>query len=148
MKNAKSYGNDCQIYPGGFVPLMNEAELQKEINHTFKTESILPPVIISELNDSYIIELTIPGINREDFLIHADDNVLSVCVLHKESCFPDIGKPNRSGFNYGLFNRRIQLPSNADTAFISAEYYAGTLRLNMSKTSRPVKNLHSTIVVY
>ncbi|MBK8610701.1 MAG: Hsp20/alpha crystallin family protein [Chitinophagaceae bacterium] len=148
MKQAKIHNNDCQIYPGGYVPLMNEDELQEEIKHSFERESILPPVTTTELEDSYIVELTIPGINREDFLIHADDNVLSVCILHKDSGLPNIGETTTRGFNYGLFNRSIQLPPQADAAFISAEYNAGTLRLYMPKTSRPVKHLHNTIVVY
>lgn len=148
MKNKLLYSNDYQVYPGVYVPLLNEDELKEEIKQSFDVESVLPPVNIIDLADSYIVELTLPGINREDFLIHADNNVLSVCVLHKDSSLKTAGKAKQHGFNYGLFDRHIQLPAHADAAFISAEYTAGTLRFHIPKTSQPVKNLHSRIVVY
>lgn len=140
--------NDYQVYPGAYVPLLNEDQLEKEIKRSFDCESSPPPVIINELTDSYIVELTIPGINREDFLVHADDNVLSICVLHRESCLDSAEKNKLHGFNYGLFDRHIHLPAHADVAFISAEYADGMLRFHIPKTDQPVRNLHNRIVVY
>ncbi len=148
MKNEILYADGCLIYPGVYVPVMNEDELKEEIKQSFDVESVLPPVNIVELADSYIVELTLPGISREDFLIHADNNVLSVCVLHQDSSLKTKGKTEQHGFKYGLFDRHIQLPAHADAAFISAEYTAGTLLFHIPKTSQPVKNLHSRIVVY
>jgi hypothetical protein len=83
MEKCTQYETGQVIYPGQYVPILNEEEIQKEIKHTLKTESVFPKVNITELADSYIAELDIPGVNRQDFLVHTDNNILSVCVLHK-----------------------------------------------------------------
>jgi HSP20 family protein len=148
METVNLYETNRLIYPGSYVPLLNEDELQEEIKRSFKSESDLPPAGITELTDSYIIELSLPGLNREDFLIHADENRLSVCVCHK-SCMSWLkaGTEKRS-FEFGLFDHHINLPTDADTAFISAEYSLGVLRFHIPKINQPVKNLHTRIVVY
>ena len=136
------------IYPGAYVPLLNEAELKKEVKRSFKVQSKLPPVNFTELTDSYIIELSIPGLCREDFLIHADENILSVCVCHKSCKKQHMADLTMQSFNYGLFDQHIVLPLNAETAFLSAEYSKGTLRFHIPKNNKPVKSLHTKIAVY
>ena len=148
MENFALYETGQVIYPGQYVPILSEEKLHNEIKHAFKTESVLPKVNITELADSYIAELTIPGVSREDFLIHTDDNILTVCVLHKGCSQQSKSHIPKHEFNYGLCDRHIILPDNADAAFISAEYSAGTLRFHVQKTKHPVKNFHSRIVVY
>jgi HSP20 family protein len=142
------YAADHLIYPGTYVPVLNEDELQKEIKLSFKSEPDLAPVNMTELSDSYIIELSIPGVNREDFLIHSDENILTVCVCHKGCSQLSKNDFQKHTFNYGLLDQHIILPFNADAAFISAEYSLGTLRFHIPKNSQPVKNLHTRIVVY
>jgi HSP20 family protein len=148
METVNLYATNRLIYPGSYVPLLNEDELQQEIKRSFKSESDLPPAGITELSDSYIVELSLPGLNREDFLIHASENRLSVCVCHK-SCrsWLKIGSEKHS-FEFGLFDHHINLPPDADAAFISAEYSLGMLRFHIPKINQPVKNLHTRIVVY
>ena len=148
METGNLYEINRLIYPGSYVPLLNEDELQKEIKCSFKTESDFPPAGITELSDSYIIEISIPGLNREDFLIHAENNRLSVCVCHK-SCKSWLNiDVKKHSFEFGLFDHHINLPPDADTAFISAEYSLGILRFHIPKINQPVKNLHTRIVVY
>jgi HSP20 family protein len=148
METVNLYEPNLQIYPGSYVPLLNKDELQEEIKRSFKSESDLPTAGITELLDSYIIELSLPGLNREDFLIHADENILSVCVCHK-SCEPMLKEaPAKQNFEFSLFDHHINLPQDADAAFISAEYSMGTLRFHIPKINQPVKNLHTRIVVY
>lgn len=146
MEKFALYDTEQVIYPGQYVPILNEEAMHKEIEHCFKTEPVFPRVNITELPDSYIAELTIPGVNREDFLIHTDNNILSVCVLHK-GYSPKVDIQTHE-FKYGLCDHQIILPGNADTAFISAEYIDGTLWFHVPKTKEPVRNFHSRIVVY
>jgi HSP20 family protein len=136
------------IYPGAYVPLLNEAELKKEVKQSFKIQSELPAARVTELTDSYIVELSIPGLCREDFLIHADENILSVCVCHKSCDQQNKADLNRQSFNYGLFDQHIVLPLNAETAFLSAEYSKGILSFHIPKNNKPVKSLHTKIAVY
>jgi HSP20 family molecular chaperone IbpA len=148
MQNAVSYNANAFIYPGSYVPLLNEDEMKEEIKRSFICESDLPTADLEELADSYKIEFSLPGLNREDFMIHADENILSVCICHKSCQLRASVTSGKKTFQFGLFDHRINLPPDADTAFISAEYSSGTLRFFIPKINQPVKNHHARIVVY
>ena len=148
MQSSNSYSSNAVIYPGQYVPLLNEDELREEIKRSFKCESNLPVAEITELTDSYIIDLPLPGLNREDFLIQADRNILAVCVCHKTCQQRFHEEVDKHAFEFGLFDHHINLPEDADTAFISAEYNLGMLRFHIPKINQPAKNLHTRIVVY
>jgi HSP20 family protein len=148
MKNTISHDIDCLIYPGVFVPLMKEKEVQNELKKSYKSKTVLPAVNVTELSDSFKVEVSIPGVKREDFLIFADENILSVCAVHKDCGLHKGEKSQRHEFNHECFDRHIILPENADSDFISAEYAAGILYLHVPKTKQPAKNLHTRIAVY
>ena len=148
MENDVLYDTGCLIYPGAYVPLLKEEEVQEELKRPHKGETILPPVNVTEMADSFKVEVAIPGVKREDFLIHSDGNVLSVCVLHKECGLHEGERFQLHEFNYECFDRHIILPDNADSEFVSAEYKAGILRLYVPKAKQPAKNQHTRIVVY
>lgn len=148
MENDVLYDTGCLIYPGVYVSLLKEEDVQEELNRSYEGEAVLPPVNVTELADSFKVEVVVPGVKRGDFLIHADENVLSVCVLHKECGLHEGESFQLHEFNYGCFDRHIILPDNADAEFISAEYRAGILRLYVPKAKLPAKNQHTRIVVY
>ena len=148
MENDVLYDTGCLIYPGAYVPLLKEEEVQEELKHPHEGETIVPPVNVIELADSFKVEVAISGVKKEDFLIHSDGNVLSVCVLHKECGLHEGERFQLHEFNYECFDRHIILPDNADSEFASAEYKAGILRLYILKAKQPAKNLHTRIVVY
>jgi len=148
MEKDVFYETVCVIYPGTHVPVVKEEEFLSALKLPHDGGSILPPVNVTELADLFKVEVAIPGVKREDFLIHADDNILSVCVMHKEPGNHDGEIFQQHEFNYECFDRHIILPDNADADFISAEYAAGILYLHVPKTKQPAKNLHNRIVVY
>jgi HSP20 family protein len=148
MKNYNLYNRGCSVYPGDYVPLFKAEEMQEELKGFNKNEMVFPPANISELADAYKVEVAIPGAKREDFLIQADENVLSVAVVHKQLALAGTENFQLHEFNYNCFDRHIVLPHNANTEFISAEYKTGILRLYIPKVKQPAKNLHTTIVVY
>ncbi|CAN5729876.1 hypothetical protein BH10BAC3_BH10BAC3_05690 [soil metagenome] len=144
-----TYNIGCDVYPGAYVPMLNEKEIDKYIHEPHKNELVFPVINMTELNDSFKIEVMIPGVRREDFFIHADDNILTVCVIHKDK---ELSMSNEQiGFriaDYECLDRHITLPKNVDPEFISAEYKDGTLCMFAHKIKRPNRPLHSTIVVY
>ena len=148
MENDVLYDTDCLIYPGTYVPVLKEEEVQSGLTRPHEGETVLPPVNVTELSDSFKVEVAIPGVKREDFLIRSDGNVLSVCVLHKEYRLHEGERFQLHEFNYECFDRHIILPDNADLEFISAEYKSGILCLYVPKEKHPAANLHSRIVVY
>jgi HSP20 family protein len=148
MENDILYSPVCSIYPGEYVPLLKTEEIEEELRHSHEGEALFPPVNITELADSFKVEVAIPGVRRENFLLHANENILFVRVLHKEHVLQGEECFQLHEFNYECFDRRIILPENVDPEFTSAEYKAGILRLHVPKSTLPAKNMHTRIVVY
>ncbi len=148
MENDELYNPICLIYPGAYVPLVKEEEVQAALKRPHEGEIVIPPVNVSELGDLFKVEVAVPGARKEDFLIHSDANVLSVCVLQKDDGSHEGEIFKLHEFNYECFDRHIILPGNADSEFASAEYKEGILRLLIPKSEQPGKNMRTTIVVY
>lgn len=149
MKNSISSQPCCSIYPGQFVPLLNEVDVKEELKSSFAGSTVMhPPVNLTESEHSVKVEIAIPGVNREELVIYTDKNILSVCVAHKTAAMPEQDTFKLHEFTYNYFYRHIVLPSNVDAEFISAEYKAGILSLHIPKTKEPAKKLHNRIVVY
>ncbi len=71
MKSDILYSPDCSIYPGDYMPLLRAEEIEEELKLSHEGEALFPPVNITELADSFKVEVAIPGVRREDFLLHA-----------------------------------------------------------------------------
>ncbi len=138
----------ASVYPGNYVPLRKKEEVEKELRHPQEGKMLTPPVNVTELVDTYKVEVAIPGVKREDFLVQSDDNILSVQVMQKENNTGGKETFQVQVFNYQCFDRHIVLPPNADTEFTCAEYKDGILRLQMPKTNTTDKNHHTRIVIY
>ena len=139
MNSNISYKRAQPIYPGEYIPLFKENNVSR--CSTYYRKNIFP-VNIEELGSCYKIELAIPGLKRENFLINSDGNIVSVSIIHDDNAFI-----NQEGFLLhefdcsGCFNRKIVLPDNA-------EYTSGILRLYVSKSSHPLKQINTKIAIY
>lgn len=136
------------IYPGVYVPMLSEEELRKALKSYDKGEMVFPLVNVSELSDSFEMEIAVPGVKREDFLITTDANLLRIRVLNKNPEHPENKTAQLHEFNYGNFDRHIILPVNSDSEFIIAKYCDGILRLHVPKAKQPVKIQQTNIIVY
>ena len=147
MKNIILFDAGYTVYPGSYVPVLKDEEVIAELKGVPGAKTDSHPLNVNELADSFKVEMTIPGVNREDFFIHADKNVLSVSVVHKDRGWIDTQFEQPPHFSERS-DRHIVLPEFADPAFISAEYRSGVLCLYVSKSRQPPKHLHTDIVVY
>ena len=148
MNNSTLHLSAYSVYPGEFIPPMNEDEIKEELKRSIKDNITTPPVNMIELNDSFLIDVALPGIKREELLINTDDNILSVCVIHKELESHKARNFQLHEFNYECFDRHIILPENVDAEFVSAEYREGILHMRLPKTDTPSQKPHTRIVVY
>ncbi|CAN5349666.1 hypothetical protein BH11BAC5_BH11BAC5_43660 [soil metagenome] len=149
MKNAKLSPPGYSIYPGQFVPLLNEVATKKELKKSNAGSRLMyPAVTLADNGDFVKVEVAVPGVKREDFVTYTDKNFLTVCVLHKETAARLQKKEGLPEFNNVFFYKHIELPLNVDTAFISAEYNSGVLHLHIPKSASPAAKLHTRIVVY
>lgn len=146
--NTVLHNSEYSIYPGHYVPKLSEKEINEEIVRTSRNDIATPSVNIFDSNGAYKIEFALPGVKRENFLVYADKNVLSVYVLHSHQKVDDPKKFRLHEFNCNCFERHIELPEDADTEFVSAEYKEGVLRIYVPKASEQLIVQHTRIVVY
>ena len=134
--------NQYSIYPGNYVPILDE----EEIVQIKKEDTTTPSVNIIDANGIYKIEIALPGVERGNFVVYADNNVVSVYVIQQRA-----GNPNQFRlleFNSNYCEYHIDLPADADTEFVSAEYKEDVLHFHVPKTSEKSHNSHTRIVVY
>ena len=146
--NTVLHNSEYSIYPGHYVPMLNEIDVNEEIVRTKQNDIVMPLVNISDSNGSYKIEVAVPGVDRENFLVYANKNILSVYVVHQHQMVNDPKKFRLHEFSCCCYERHIELPGDADTEFVSAEYKEGVLRIYVPKASEQSTVEHTRIVVY
>lgn len=149
MTNKYLHHAENSVYPGGYVPLFRKKHFNDKTKNMSGHKSGILSVNIEKLESCYKVELPVPGVNRENFLINAYGNILTVSVIPN-----DCDTNNESGFQVHEFNfgcgasRKIRLPDDADPVFINAEYQSGVLRLYIPKSANPLKLINTSIAVY
>lgn len=105
-------------------------------NDSFFTDrmvSRVPAVNVCETQDHYQIEMAAPGLNKEDFKIKLDRNLLSVSVEQSHQQDQTKKNYNKREFSYSSFVRSFALPESADDANIEAKYQEGILSISVAK---------------
>lgn len=135
------------IYPGAYIPLMETETLLTELKKNADMSFAAPLMNMDEYGNLYRIEVGLPGISREDIVLSANENYLSVVVVHTqtERTGKIAGKVHE--MNNTCFERNIVLPADADTEFIVAEFRNGLLCISVPKTNVPATRNHP-IAVY
>ena len=92
-------------------------------------------VDLSENDDEYIVEASIPGINPDDLDITYTDRVLTIKGETKEdSEKKEKGKYHIRERRFGSFYRSISLPAPVSEKDIKANYQDGILKLHLPKS--------------
>ena len=93
----------------------------------------VPAVNIAESEGQYHIELAAPGLNKEDFKLDLDGNVLTISAEKTNEQTDDQKQYNKREYSYTSFVRSFTLPESVDDAQIEAEYVDGVLKINVAK---------------
>jgi len=94
----------------------------------------MPAVNIIEGNEDFKIEVAAPGLNKKDFKIDIDRNVLTVSSEKKEEKKEkDEDKFMRREFSYSSFSRSFTLPDTVDEDKVSANHKDGVLTVTIPK---------------
>ena len=103
-------------------------------NHS-TTNTSIPAVNISETADSFRVEMAAPGMDKSDFKIELDNNVLTISSEKQNSNeVKEDERYTRREFSYQSFQRTFHLPKEVvDTEGIEARYQNGLLQLNIPK---------------
>ncbi|TVQ86820.1 MAG: Hsp20/alpha crystallin family protein [Bacteroidetes bacterium] len=94
----------------------------------------IPAVNVLEDHDNFKIEVAAPGLEKRDFKIDLDNNMLSISsekeFKHEEE---KDGKFMRREFAYASFKRSFTLPESVDADKIKANYKEGVLHITIPK---------------
>lgn len=102
----------------------------------------LPAVNVKETSDSFEVEMAAPGMNKDDFKVELNNNVLTISSEQKQEHEEKEGeKYSRKEFSYQSFQRSFHLSKEAvDADNIQAKYENGVLRLQIPKPDKPEPN--------
>lgn len=93
----------------------------------------LPLANVVENETGFDIEFAVPGMNKEDFKLSVENNVLSVSAEKQESKEEKEKNFTRREFTYGSFTRSFALPKTIDVEKIAAAYNNGILTVTLPK---------------
>ncbi len=108
------------------------------------TNTTLPSVNIKEDENGYEVEVAAPGLDKNDFRIELDNQVLNISSEKKVEDETKEGQQfTRREFSYQSFSRSFTLPNTVDHEKIAAKYANGILRIEIPKREeakkKPVK---------
>jgi HSP20 family protein len=93
----------------------------------------VPTVNIKETQKEYLVDLAAPGLERKDFKVEVDNNVLSISVEKKEEKKEEGKDFSRQEFSFNSFFRSFELPENSLGDKIDAKYVDGILKIVIPK---------------
>ncbi|HTO15967.1 MAG TPA: Hsp20/alpha crystallin family protein [Edaphocola sp.] len=133
---------------GELMDSIFEGNLGKNIlRDDFETSyKIQPPVNIYEMENSFIIEVLAPGVEKEDIKLQVEDNILTLSYDKKESAKEEAGKLLRNEFHVKSFKRSFTLGEVVQIENINASYEQGILKIAVPK-KEPVKPVQIDINV-
>jgi HSP20 family protein len=101
----------------------------------FDSESYrsVPAVNIVENDDEYVIEVAAPGLEKKDFKIDLENNVLTISSEKEDKMEDKNGKSIRKEFRYSSFCRTFNLPETIDNDKIRAKHKDGILSVSIPK---------------
>ncbi|TDS12417.1 Hsp20/alpha crystallin family protein [Sphingobacterium paludis] len=105
-------------------------------NDSFITDRLVtrvPAVNIAETQDSYTIELAAPGLQKSDFKINVDKNLITISVEKKEESVTEDKLYSKKEFSYSSFTRSFSLPESVNYNSIDATYTDGVLNVSVGK---------------
>lgn len=118
--------------PSIFNDLLNNDFLMERRNTT------APAVNIIENDDEYKIEVAAPGMTKEDFKVHINEDNELVISMEKRSEEKDEDKKHkgtylRREFSYTQFQQNLLLPDNVERDKISAKVENGVMSIDIPK---------------
>jgi HSP20 family protein len=90
-------------------------------------------VDIYENKDQIVLEAELPGMNREDFELTVENNVLTLRGERRFEKRDDTDNYHRVERAYGSFSRSFTLPQSVSGEGATAEYRNGVLRVTLHK---------------
>lgn len=94
----------------------------------------MPAVNIKENENEFVVELAAPGLNKENFNIEIEENVLKVSSQMEQTTEENKENYTRKEFSFQSFQRSFTLPKDRiSTENVNAKYENGVLMITLPK---------------
>lgn len=119
--------NNNNVFPSLMSEFFND-DLRMNF---FNRRHSVPSVNSVENNDSFEIDLAVPGMKKDDFTIELNDKIL---VISSDNSDYDQNERTRlNEFNYSSFQRSFRVPESVELDKIKANYKNGILKIKLPK---------------
>jgi len=116
-----------------------------------KTNATAPAINVIENDSEYKVEVAAPGMNKEDFNVHVDENGNLVIAMEKKSENKSEDKEKKGRylrweFSYSKFQQTLILPEDVVKDTINACMCDGVLCIELPRKSPEPKNSISKVI--
>ena len=118
-----------------------------------KTNATAPAINVIETDTASKVEVGAPGMNKEDFNVHVDENgnlviAMEKKVENKEEDKEKKGRYLRREFSYTKFQQTLILPEDVEKDTINASMNDGVLSIELPRITRePQKKIAKVIEI-
>ena len=104
-----------------------------DVDSGIESSVMIPDVNVTENDKDFRIEIAAPGLERKDFKVEVDHDILTVSAEKEDEKREERKNYKRREFSYSSFSRSLALPENSKPDKIDAKYENGILRLTLPK---------------
>ena len=98
-----------------------------------------PLVNISERKEDYLVSLAAPGLQKKDFKIDVEGNLITISCEPEDTVEEKEEKFSRKEYSYSSFERSFTLPDEVNKEKIDARYNDGILEIMLPKKEEAKK---------
>ena len=124
--------NNKQIFPSLINEFFND---DFGVNFLNNNHSV-PSVNTIENDDSFEIDLAVPGMKKDDFSIELENNVLIISSETSNNVSNENLRLNE--FNYSSFQRSFKIPESVNLDKIKGNYKNGILKVLLPKKKESI----------
>jgi HSP20 family protein len=92
-----------------------------------------PAVNVGETDEAYVIDVAAPGIDKKDFKVNLENNVLTISSENNSNNKDEKDGYVRKEFSYSSFSRSFTLPKDSEAENIEASHHNGVLKIRIPK---------------
>ena len=119
--------NNNKVFPSLMNEFFNDDFRLNVINNNHS----VPSVNSIENDNSFEIDLAVPGMKKDDFTIQLNDKVLVISSENTNSV--ENNSMSLNEFNYSSFQRSFTVPETVELDKIKANYKNGILKVKLPK---------------
>ncbi len=92
-----------------------------------------PPVNVFETQEKFVVQVALPGVEKEDVRVEYSEGVLRIFGIRKDQCSENERKFHVLEISYGPFERKVFIGKQVDIENIESRLKDGLLTIDVPK---------------